>query len=135
MLLELRVGPVLVAGDDEFVTELLEVTPEAEFTRDAAYEFSRFEAKPLGRGRRLAIRIGFDCGNAISRIARRIACLRIGVENTKDICHFRTRLVALAEGCRARPGVGDTSSRVPHIRYPAFGDVGTPLVAPTHTLV
>jgi hypothetical protein len=31
MLIELRVGPVLVASDDEFVTELFEVTPEPEF--------------------------------------------------------------------------------------------------------
>jgi hypothetical protein len=31
MFVELRVGPVLVAGDDEFMTELFEVTREAEF--------------------------------------------------------------------------------------------------------
>ena len=52
LLLEQRVRPVLVRGDDKRVVALLEEPPQSELPGNAAQKLARLEVDPLG-GRRV----------------------------------------------------------------------------------
>jgi hypothetical protein len=69
------------------VAGIFEKPSEAELSRDAAEEFSRFEVDPLWAGRRLAVRIGFDFWNIVAGIGLRIAIDGIIIENAYNLCN------------------------------------------------
>src|SRR3712207_6326256 len=73
LALELRVLPVLVGRDDELMTRRLEELAQAEFARNAAEQLAGLEVDRARAGERLAVRIALDLGEAIARIAGRIA--------------------------------------------------------------
>ena len=87
LLLEHRIGAVLIGGHDQRVAGVLEKFAKPELARNAAQQLARLEVDRLRRRQRLAVGILVDLGDVIARIVFRISVDGIVVENTYDLCH------------------------------------------------
>ena len=77
LLLEHRIGPILVGGHDQLVAVLLEKLSQPQFAGDAAEQGARLEIDLLRRGQLLAVGVLFQFGNVVSGI-------RFGIVPSRD---------------------------------------------------
>ncbi len=69
------------------VAAALEESAQAELARDAAEQLSRYEVDGLRGGEGLPSRIALQCGQTVSRVARRVTVDRVVVQDTQDLGH------------------------------------------------
>lgn len=84
---QLRVGALLVGGDDQGVAPGLQEFPQAQLPGDAAHQFAGGEVEALGGRQGLAAGVAVERGEGGARVLGREAGDRVRVENADDLRH------------------------------------------------
>ena len=88
LTLELRIGPVLVLGDDQLVPGRLEEFAQAQLAGHAAQQLPRLEIDRARRRQGLAVGVAVEPGQIVAGIFGRISVDRIVVEDAQNLRHW-----------------------------------------------